>query len=131
MPIGRPVRGQWNVSGTPVYQLPESIRNRSGWQPIQPPAATTVQAPNAVAPQGLSQVATNPASPAASPSQKMTLQGGITLPEIYEPQRAGPSSVPPNTLKMPDAGTPAIDFAWNPSVNWSDFLSLAHNRYQR
>ena len=128
MPIGRPVRGQWNVSGTPVYQLPESIRNRSGWQPIQPPATTPIQAPNPAAAPNLNPV--NPVDP-ANPVQEMTPRGGITLPEIYEPQRAGPSTVPPNTLKMPDAGTPAIDFGWNPSVNWSDFLSLAHNRYQR
>jgi len=130
MPIGRPVRGQWNVSGTPVYQLPESIRNRSGWQPIQPNSPATQPQTGIAIPQGF-QAPQNPAVQNPENIAQQMTSPSITLPEIYEPQRAGPSTVPPNTLKMPDAGTPAIDFGWNPSVNWSDFLSLAHNRYQR
>jgi len=118
------------VIGGPVYQIPESLRNRG----YQPPTQPTVGQPQSgvIIPQGfqLPQNPANPANPTVTAGTGLP-QTRITLPEVFEPKREGPSTVPPNTLKMPDAGTPTIDFPWNPSVNWSDFLSLAHNRYQR
>ncbi len=67
---------------------------------------------------------TTPTAPTASPQ--------ITLPSIYQQNNNSiPGTTPPtpNGIKMPDFKKPLG--AFNSGSNWTDFLTVAHNRYNR
>ncbi len=97
--------------------------------PLTPAVGPAVKPPN-INTQPLQQAyaannaITTPTAPTASPQ--------ITLPSIYQQNNNSiPGTTPPtpNGIKMPDFKKPLG--AFNSGSNWTDFLTVAHNRYNR
>ena len=110
------VGSQWNASGEPVYKLPEWMNATA--TPVAP-VTTPLVAP---------QVAPSNAPP--NPLQKAQDAPQITLPEMFQPNyQMGPQQQAQQGIKMPNIKKPLQGFGGG--SNWTDFLTVANNRYTR
>ncbi len=119
----------------PPNNLVPNPNIQSSGPSIKPPVINTQPLQNAYANQN--SVVPQYTPPTAGPTQIPTQSGSqykapqIQMPQMFQQNYSmgGPSARPPTGIQMPNFSSPLQGSG--SGTNWSDLLSVAHNRYQR